>query len=45
MDSTHIKWLEERLDRNTVQKILKAADGKIGKNKESIAEKRTQRKL
>jgi hypothetical protein len=23
MDSTHIRWLEESLEQNTVQKILK----------------------
>jgi hypothetical protein len=24
MDSTHIRWLEESLEKNTVQQILKA---------------------
>jgi hypothetical protein len=33
MDSTHIRWFEERLERNTVQKILKAENGKSEKIK------------
>jgi hypothetical protein len=33
MDSTHIRWLEERLERNTVSKILKAEKGKSEKIK------------
>jgi hypothetical protein len=40
MDSTHIRWLEESLERNTVQKILMTENGQIGKDKESMAEKR-----
>jgi hypothetical protein len=45
MDSTHIRWLEEYLERNTVQKILKAENGRIRKDKESMTEKRNQREL
>jgi hypothetical protein len=45
MDGTHIRWLEESLERNTVQKILKAENGRIGKDKESMTEKRNQREL
>jgi hypothetical protein len=45
MDSTHIRWLEESLDKNTVQKIIKAESGRIGKDKESRTEKRNQRQL
>jgi hypothetical protein len=45
MDSTHIRWLEERLEINTVEKILKAENGTIGKDKESVTEKRNQREL
>jgi hypothetical protein len=45
MDSTHIRWLEESLEKNTVQKILKAENGRIGKDKESMTEKRNQREL
>jgi hypothetical protein len=45
MDSTHIRWLEESLEKNTVQKILKAEDGKIEKDQESMTEKRNQREL
>jgi hypothetical protein len=44
MDSTHIRWLEESLERNTVQKILQAKNGRIEKDKEST-EKRNQREL
>jgi hypothetical protein len=33
MDSTHIRWLEEHLERNTVQNILKAEKGRIGKRR------------
>jgi hypothetical protein len=36
MDSTHIRWLEESLEKNTVHKILKAENGIIGKDKESM---------
>jgi hypothetical protein len=36
MDSTHIRWLEESLEKNTVQQILKAENGRIGKDKESM---------
>jgi hypothetical protein len=45
MDSTHIRWLEESLDKSTGQKILKAENGRIGKDKESMTEKRNQREL
>jgi hypothetical protein len=45
MDSTHIRWLKESLERNTVQKILKAENRKLGKDKESMTEKRNQREL
>jgi hypothetical protein len=45
IDSTHIRWLEERLEKNTVQKILQAEKGKIGKDKESMTEKKNQVKL
>jgi hypothetical protein len=45
MDSTHIRWLEESLEKNTVEKILKAEKGRIGKDKESMTEKRNQREL
>jgi hypothetical protein len=45
MDSTHIRWLEESLETNTVQQILKAENGRIGKDKESMTEKRNQREL
>jgi hypothetical protein len=45
LDSTHIRWPEESLERNTVQKILKADNGRIGKDKESMTEKRNQREL
>jgi hypothetical protein len=45
MDSTHIRWLEESLEKNTVQKILKAENGRIRKDKESMTEKRNQREL
>jgi hypothetical protein len=45
MDSTHIRWLQESLEKNTVQKILKAENGRIGKDKESVTEKRNQREL
>jgi hypothetical protein len=45
MDSTHMRWLEESLGKNTVQKILKAENGRIGKDKESMTEKRNQRDL
>jgi hypothetical protein len=45
MDSTHIRGLEERLEKNTVQKILKGENGRIGKDKESMTEKRNQREL
>jgi hypothetical protein len=45
MDSTHIRWLEESLEKNTVQKIQKAGNGRIGKNNESMTEKRNQREL
>jgi hypothetical protein len=31
--------------KNTVQKILKAENGRIGKDKESMTEKRNQREL
>jgi hypothetical protein len=41
MDSTHIRGLEESLDKNTVQKILKAENGRIGKD---IKTKRRTRK-
>jgi hypothetical protein len=30
------------LDKNTVQKIIKAENGRIGKDKESMTEKRNQ---
>jgi hypothetical protein len=40
MDSTHIRWLEESLEKNRVQKILKAENGRIGQDKESMTEKR-----
>jgi hypothetical protein len=33
MDSTHIRWLEESLEKNTVQKILKAEMEKSEKTK------------
>jgi hypothetical protein len=33
------------LEINKIQKILKAEDGKIGKDKDSMTEKRNQRKL
>jgi hypothetical protein len=45
MESTHIRWLEESLERNTVQKILKAEHERIGKDKESMTKKRNQREL
>jgi hypothetical protein len=45
MDITHIRWLEESLERNTDQKILKAENGRIGKDKESMTEKRNQIEL
>ena len=45
MDSTHIRWLEESLEKNTVQQILKAENERIGKDKESVTEKRNQREL
>jgi hypothetical protein len=45
MDSTHIRWLEESLDKNTVQKIIKAESGRRRKDKESMTEKRNQREL
>jgi hypothetical protein len=45
MDSTHIRWLEESLEKNTVEKILKTENGRIGKDKESMTEKRNQREL
>jgi hypothetical protein len=45
MDSTHIRWLEECLEKNTVQQILKAENGRIGKDKESMTGKRNQREL
>jgi hypothetical protein len=45
MDSTHIRWLEESLEKNTDQKILKAENGRIGKDKESMTEKGNQREL
>jgi hypothetical protein len=34
MDSTHIRWLEESLEKNTDQNILKADNGRIGKESE-----------
>jgi hypothetical protein len=34
MDSTHNRWLEECLERNTGKKILKAEKGRIGKQRE-----------
>jgi hypothetical protein len=43
MDSTHIRWLEESLEKNTVQQILKVENGRIGKDKESMTGKRNQR--
>jgi hypothetical protein len=43
MDSTHIRWLEESLEKNTVQQILKAENGRIGKD--SMTGKRNQREL
>jgi hypothetical protein len=45
MGSTHIKWLEESLEKNTVQKILKAENGRMEKDKKSMTEKRNQREL
>jgi hypothetical protein len=33
------------LEKNTVQKILKAENGRIGEDKESMTEKRNQREL
>jgi hypothetical protein len=42
MDSTHIRWLEKSLEKNTVQQILKAENGRIGKDKESMTGKRNQ---
>jgi hypothetical protein len=45
MGSTHIRWLEESLEKNTDEQILKAENGKIGKDKESMTEKRNQVKL
>jgi hypothetical protein len=45
MDSTHIRRLEESLEKNTVQKILKAENERIGKDKESMTEQRDQREL
>jgi hypothetical protein len=45
MDSTHIRWLEESLEKNAVQQILKAENGRIGKDKESMTGKRNQREL
>jgi hypothetical protein len=45
MGSTHIRWLEESLEKNAVQKILKAENGRFGKDKESMTEKRNQREL
>jgi hypothetical protein len=33
------------LDKNTVQKIIKAESGRIRKDKESMTEKRNQREL
>jgi hypothetical protein len=45
MDSTHIRWLEESLEKQTVQKILKAENGRIRKEKESMTEKRNQKEL
>jgi hypothetical protein len=44
MDSTHIRWLEERLEKYS-WKVLKAENGKIEKDQESMTEKRNQRKL
>jgi hypothetical protein len=45
MDSAHIRWLEESLEKNTVQQILKAENGRIGKDKDSMTGKRNQREL
>jgi hypothetical protein len=45
MDSTHIRWLEESLEKNTVQNILKAENGRIGKDKQSMTEKGTKELL
>jgi hypothetical protein len=45
MDNTHIRWLEESLERNPVQKFLKAENGIIIKDKESMTEKMNQREL
>jgi hypothetical protein len=45
MDNTHIRWLIERLEKNTVEKILKAENGRLEKDKESMAEKRNRREL
>jgi hypothetical protein len=33
------------LEKNAVQKILKAGNGRIGKDKQSMTEKRNQREL
>jgi hypothetical protein len=40
-----MRWLEESLEKNTVQKILKTEIGRFGKDKESMTEKRNQREL
>jgi hypothetical protein len=45
MDNTHIRWLEESLGKNTVQKILKAENRRIGKDQENMTENRNQREL
>jgi hypothetical protein len=45
MDSTHIRWLKESLEKKYSSKILKAENGRIGKDKESMTEKRNQREL
>jgi hypothetical protein len=37
--------LKKVWEKNTVQKILKAENGRIGKDEDSMAEKRNQREL
>jgi hypothetical protein len=45
MDSTLIRWLEESLEKYIHEQILKAEIRKIGKDKESMTEKKNQVKL
>jgi hypothetical protein len=45
MDSTHIRWLEESLEKIQMSRSKRQKIEKIGKDRESIKEKRNQTKL